>query len=400
MMRTTTAIAGNDDYLTAVADTWDACGFARHRLLFDPDVHQQAVLECNARRVILDGSRNVGISDVHATSRGLSGASMLIFDQVAQVSGELYKAMRATRATSRGALWLLSTPYGKRGFFYDEWATGRNWTRFEVQVTDCPRIPPDYLESERRDLGPDYFQQEYMGHSFAPMDAAFNEATGRRALDLNGPGPLLVPISYDLAPENTHHMLRRESFMGLDLGQRRDHAALVVLETADITSKDRSAVTFASTFTTQNRAPHRASPSRHSVPRPRRTSHAHRGYSRRSGAWPQSCSAGATAKTSPTAFGDYRRCTSSAASELAFDFNHFTIQPSLERAETLIEELASMRGIQRNKAASSKRSRDSADAGMVGRRNACTRHARSRQAAHVIQSQSKRHNYDRPEKMR
>jgi hypothetical protein len=34
-MSTTTAIDDNDDYLTALADTWDACGFARDRLLFD-----------------------------------------------------------------------------------------------------------------------------------------------------------------------------------------------------------------------------------------------------------------------------------------------------------------------------------------------------------------------------
>jgi hypothetical protein len=236
-MSTTTAIDGNDDYLTALADTWDACGFARDRLLFDPDVHQEAVLECDARRVILNcsrqwgkstvvaakavhaawtksgalvivasptlkqsgefirkakaflanlgihakgdgtnrvsvllpnGSRIVGISDVHATSRGLSGASMLIFDEAAQVSDELYKAMRATLATSRGALWLLSTPYGKRGFFYHEWANGENWTRFKVQATDCPASRPTTSNSERRDLGPDYFQQEYMGHFFAP----------------------------------------------------------------------------------------------------------------------------------------------------------------------------------------------------------------------------------------
>jgi hypothetical protein len=30
----TTALDRNDDYLTALADTWDACGFTRDRLPF------------------------------------------------------------------------------------------------------------------------------------------------------------------------------------------------------------------------------------------------------------------------------------------------------------------------------------------------------------------------------
>jgi hypothetical protein len=37
--------------------------------------------------------------------------------------------------------------------------------------------------------------------------------------------PLFTPNSYDLAPDNTYQMVKREYFMGLDLGQRRDYSA-------------------------------------------------------------------------------------------------------------------------------------------------------------------------------
>ena len=42
-----------------------------------------------------------------------------------EVSEEVYRAVRPMLAVSQGSLWLMSTPYGKRGFFYDAWARGR-----------------------------------------------------------------------------------------------------------------------------------------------------------------------------------------------------------------------------------------------------------------------------------
>jgi hypothetical protein len=40
----------------------------------------------------------------------------------------------------RGDLWLMSTPNGKRGFFWDEWDHGgEEWERISVPATECPR---------------------------------------------------------------------------------------------------------------------------------------------------------------------------------------------------------------------------------------------------------------------
>jgi hypothetical protein len=57
-------------------------------------------------------------------------------------------------AVSQGRLVCLSTPYGRRGFFYKAWADGgAEWKRVEVTAEKVARIPPEFLEEERRELG-------------------------------------------------------------------------------------------------------------------------------------------------------------------------------------------------------------------------------------------------------
>jgi hypothetical protein len=131
-----------------------------------------------------NGSRIVGLpGTIHRTIRGFSALSLLIIDEAAQVSDELYVALRPMLAVARGDLWLLSTPYGKRGFFHREWTQGGDrWARFSVPATECPRIPAPFLEEEREVLGEQYFNQEYMCQFYATYDALFEEEQVRRRL--------------------------------------------------------------------------------------------------------------------------------------------------------------------------------------------------------------------------
>jgi hypothetical protein len=39
---------------------------------------------------------------------------------------------------------------------------GDRWKRVTVPATECPRIPADFLEEERVDMGAAWFSQEYM----------------------------------------------------------------------------------------------------------------------------------------------------------------------------------------------------------------------------------------------
>ena len=108
-------------------------------------------------------ARIVGLPGNEATIRGFSAVSLLLVDEAARVSDELYMAIRPMLAVSGGALWLMSTPFGKRGFFYEAWAHGGpQWERVQAPATECPRIPREFLEEERRTMGERCFRQEYL----------------------------------------------------------------------------------------------------------------------------------------------------------------------------------------------------------------------------------------------
>jgi hypothetical protein len=96
------------------------------------------------------------------TIRGFSAIDLLVIDEAARVPDELYRAVRPMLAVSKGRLIALSTPYGKRGWFWNAWAReGDDWQRIQIRADQCPRIDADFLEQERRALGESWFRQEY-----------------------------------------------------------------------------------------------------------------------------------------------------------------------------------------------------------------------------------------------
>jgi hypothetical protein len=108
-----------------------------------------------------NGSRIVTLPGSEKTIRGFSGTALLILDEAARVADELYFAVRPMLAVSGGALMMLSTPYGKRGVFYDEWTSGYGWDRYEVSAYQVPRIPSSFLGEERRSMPGWWYRQEY-----------------------------------------------------------------------------------------------------------------------------------------------------------------------------------------------------------------------------------------------
>src|SRR5215208_4533542 len=111
---------------------------------------------------LVNGSRIEALPGTEKTVRGFSGVDLLIVDEASRVEDELYFAVRPMLAISGGRLMMLSTPYGKRGVFYDEWhSIASGWERYRVPVTDCPRITDAFLEEERAALPSWVYRQEY-----------------------------------------------------------------------------------------------------------------------------------------------------------------------------------------------------------------------------------------------
>jgi Terminase large subunit, T4likevirus-type, N-terminal len=108
-----------------------------------------------------NGSRIVTLPGSEKTIRGFSDAALLLVDEASRVDDGLYYAIRPMLAVSGGTLVMLTTPYGKRGVFHEEWISARGWERYEVPASQCPRISEEFLEEERADLPPFIFRQEY-----------------------------------------------------------------------------------------------------------------------------------------------------------------------------------------------------------------------------------------------
>jgi hypothetical protein len=130
-----------------------------------------------------NGSRIVTLPGSEKTIRGFSGAALLIVDEAARVDDALYYAVRPMLAVSGGSLMLLSTPYGRRGIFFEEWTRGLGWQRFEVPATKCPRISEEFLAEERESMPEWWYLQEYDCQFMETEDQIFTHAMIEAARD-------------------------------------------------------------------------------------------------------------------------------------------------------------------------------------------------------------------------
>jgi hypothetical protein len=130
--------------------------------LFDALGRPMGVVGQSAQRLELaNGSRILALPGMEETVRGYSGVSLLVIDGAARVADALYYAVRPMLAVSGGRLVALSTPFGQRGWFYEEWQGGNAWERVRIVAEECPRIPPAFQAEPRRSLGERWYRQEF-----------------------------------------------------------------------------------------------------------------------------------------------------------------------------------------------------------------------------------------------
>ena len=115
--------------------------------------------------------------------RGFSGVDLLVFDEAGYVREDLFNACTPMLAVSGGRMVALTTPKGRRGFFYEEWiGPGDAWTRIKITADDCPRIDRDFLEEERRRMGERFFRQEYYCEFHSADRQVFDQDLINRAI--------------------------------------------------------------------------------------------------------------------------------------------------------------------------------------------------------------------------
>ena len=109
-----------------------------------------------------NGSRIISLPGREGTVRGYSGAALIIVDEASRVLDDLYLTIRPMLAVSAGDLMLISTPQGKRGFFYDIWkGKGKTWKKYKVTADKTDHISKEFLKEERESMPERWYQQEY-----------------------------------------------------------------------------------------------------------------------------------------------------------------------------------------------------------------------------------------------
>src|SRR5206468_1062449 len=144
------------------------------------DRQRIAVYDCG-----LDGAfPDLAVVDqAHSGDHGFSGARLLLVDEASRVDEDLYLAMLPVFSVSGGDVWLISTPFGRRGFFYQTWVEGgANWHRVKVPATQCPRIRPENLERDRKTMGDRWFRQEYLCEFADNQEQLFPEELVRKTI--------------------------------------------------------------------------------------------------------------------------------------------------------------------------------------------------------------------------
>ncbi len=163
--------------------------------------------------VLGHGSRVLALPGAEATLRGFSGPGLIAMDEASRIPDALYAAARPMLAVGRGRLVALSTPFGRQGWFWREWATGTGWERHEVPWSTCPRISPEFIERERASLGDAWVEQEYA--------CSFGSLTG------------LVYPNFAQAWADSAPPSEGEPVGGIDFGWRNPFAAVWGVRTRD-----------------------------------------------------------------------------------------------------------------------------------------------------------------------
>ncbi len=139
-----------------------------------PALTMESVLQAE----MTNGSRILALPGTERTIRGYAAADLVVIDEAARVEDQLLAAVRPMLATSTGGgrLIALTTPAGKRGWFFDAWTGGDDWHRTRVAASDCPKITQAFLDEELRELGAQRFSEEYGLEFLDPDECVFPTA--------------------------------------------------------------------------------------------------------------------------------------------------------------------------------------------------------------------------------
>jgi len=147
---------------------------------------------------------------IYCLPTGLSGygirgytVDVLIADEAAFINDDVWQAVSPMLATTRGQIILLSTPFGRSGYFY-RCFNDDHFTTFHVSSEDCERIDKHFLEQERERMSKIQYAQEYLGEFVDELQRFF-------------PTELIEKCMVDEVPLISKR--NSDNFLGVDVAQ-------------------------------------------------------------------------------------------------------------------------------------------------------------------------------------
>ncbi len=123
-----------------------------------------------------NGSRVVSLPGTESTTRGFSAADLLLLDEAARISSDVYVGVLPMVALT-GRVIALSSPGARSGWFYQAWTgDGSSWERHRVTAEESAQYPPERLAELRQGLSPREFASEFMCEFVGVTHAVFDPA--------------------------------------------------------------------------------------------------------------------------------------------------------------------------------------------------------------------------------
>lgn len=140
------------------------------------------------------------------TIRGYS-INILIADEAAFIPDQVfYSVTPALAAQKDSRIILLSTPFGKTGYFYQAF-NDDTFSKFHISSEDCPRISKEFLEQERKRMTKLQYTQEYLGEFVDELRQFFPDALIKKCMIAQRPNSIKPDTNY---------------FLGIDLARMGD----------------------------------------------------------------------------------------------------------------------------------------------------------------------------------
>lgn len=117
--------------------------------------------DSNTEMGMENGSRIVSLPGTEGTSRGFAGAKLIVLDEAARIEDDIFAAVLPMVA-SDGAIWALSTPWGRRGWFFNlHEQPGNGWERHKVTCYESGQYTPERIAEAKASVSSFVFASDY-----------------------------------------------------------------------------------------------------------------------------------------------------------------------------------------------------------------------------------------------